>query len=304
MDIAEYVNTVEWFFGYGGTHIGLKRVFPNLRLVAACEIESYALANMVDKMEKGLLDSCPIWTDCKTFPTEPFKGGTVDLFVASYPCQPFSAAGKRLGCADPRHLWPYVKSFIRACEPRWVFLENVEGHISKGLTEVLADLEEMAYTVKCGVFSAAEVGAPHQRKRVFILAESDGEGCKRHQLPETESSGKIGGFRSTVGPTTVSRAPLWPSRPGEAQHGWEEPRVVNSESPKRWRPGDKDNSGWWVEETGGPDGTHGPVGQIKSELGRVPDGSRDRVDRLRLLGNGVVPQQAEKAFRYLIRKFE
>ena len=148
MDTPKYINTVEWFFGYGGNHLGLKRVLPNLRLIAACEIEAYAVANITEKMEQGRLDSAPVWTDCKTFPTEPFKGGVVDLFIASYPCQPFSAAGKRKGKEDPRHLWPYVREFIRETQPKMCFFENVEGHVSLGLREVLTDLANLGYRVE------------------------------------------------------------------------------------------------------------------------------------------------------------
>ena len=170
MDNTEHINTVEWFFGYGGNHLGIKRVLPNLRLIYVCEIEAYAVANILSKMETGQLDSAPIWTDCKTFPTKPFEGGELDLFIASYPCQPFSAAGKRKGADDDRHLWPYVREFVRKTRPGICFFENVEGHVSLGLREVLTDLADLGYRVESdsgepawGLFSAAEVGAPHRR---------------------------------------------------------------------------------------------------------------------------------------------
>lgn len=175
VDSSEHINTVEWFFGYGGNHLGLKRVLPNLRLLAACEIEEFAVENILAKMEAGLLEAAPIWSDCKTFPWEPFVDRT-HLFVASYPCQPFSAAGKRQGADDERHLWPYVHRWILRARPLLVFLENVEGHISLGLSTVISDLEEGGYKTAWGIFSASEVGAPHQRKRVFILAYRDGDG--------------------------------------------------------------------------------------------------------------------------------
>lgn len=120
-------------------------------------------------MEAGLLDKAPIWSDLKTFPAQEFRD-RVDLLVAGYPCQPFSAAGKRLGTEDPRHLWPHIAGSIRVIRPRFCFFENVEGHISLGLREVIGELEEIGYQTAWGIFSAREVGAPHQRKRVFILA--------------------------------------------------------------------------------------------------------------------------------------
>ena len=164
------VTCVEFFHGYGGNALGLKRAIPGLRSIAVCERDAFVVANMVSKMEKGLLDAVPIWTDVTDFPTRPFGCGLLDLFVASYPCQGFSNAGKRLGVDDHRHLWPYCRKFIGAVRPGWVWLENVEGHVSLGLSAVLSDLAEDGYTAAWGIFSASEVGAPHQRKRVFILA--------------------------------------------------------------------------------------------------------------------------------------
>jgi site-specific DNA-cytosine methylase len=175
VDTTQEINTVEWFFGYGGNHIGLKRCLPNLRLKSVCEIEEFAIENILAKMENGLLEAAPIWSNCKTFPTEPFVD-RVDLFIASYPCQPFSSAGKRQGEDDERHLWPSVYMWIRATRPLCVFLENVEGHVSLGLSTVISDLEEGGYSVAWGIFSARECldgnneTATHQRKRVFIMA--------------------------------------------------------------------------------------------------------------------------------------
>ena len=90
-----------------------------------------------------------------------------------YLCQPFSAAGKRGGADDAHHLWPEVARVIRECAPEWVFLENVAGHVSLGLETALREFWGMGYTPAAGLFSAAEVGAPHQRLRIFILAHTD-----------------------------------------------------------------------------------------------------------------------------------
>jgi len=183
VDITQEINTVEWFFGYGGNHIGLKRVLPNLRLRAVCEIEEFAIENILAKMESGLLEAAPIWSNCKTFPTQPFVD-RVDLFIASYPCQPFSSAGKRQGENDERHLWPSVYMWIRATRPLCVFLENVEGHVSMGLSTVISDLEEAGYETSWGIFSARECldgnneTATHQRKRVFIMAHFKDNGLE------------------------------------------------------------------------------------------------------------------------------
>jgi DNA (cytosine-5)-methyltransferase 1 len=149
-----------------------------LRTVALCEIEAFAIANLVAKMEAGLMDAAPVWTDLKTLPWESFRD-RVDILTGGYPCQPFSAAGKRLGTEDERHLWPHIAKGIAILKPRVCLFENVEGHITLGLSTVISDLEEMGYKVSWGIFSAAECGAPHQRKRVFIMAHDQSERVQR-----------------------------------------------------------------------------------------------------------------------------
>ena len=121
-------------------------------------------------MEEGRLCSAPIWSNVKSFDARPFRG-VVDGITGGFPCQPFSSAGKRKGQEDQRHLWPSIANSIRLCRPGWVFLENVPGLVTLGLRDVLQDLGQMGYRTTWGIFSAEEVGAPHQRKRVFILAK-------------------------------------------------------------------------------------------------------------------------------------
>ena len=243
--------------GYGGIGLGLKNIFgERLRTIAYCELEGFAQANLISKMEAGLLDAAPIWSDLKTFPYESFHG-LVDILIAGYPCQPFSAAGKRAGKDDPRHLWPFIADGIRILRPKLCFFENVEGHISLGLREVIGELESIGYQTAWGIFSASEVGAPHQRKRVFILAVSNSlggaaglsrslawnegvagiadnggdKGCgeladdsgERLSLSYGQRNGSAG-QRNAESQCCGHNA--WPSRPGEPQHGWEPPRVV------------------------------------------------------------------------------
>ena len=237
VDTTETITHVGLCAGYGGIELGLKRVLPALRTVALCEIEAFAIANLVAKMEAGLMDAAPVWTDLKTFPWESFRD-RVDILTGGYPCQPFSAAGKRAGKDDPRHLWPWIADGIAAMRPKLCLFENVEGHISLGLSDVIEDLAGMGYRTTWGIFSAAECGAPHQRKRVFILAHRKGEGlerydgllagCDQSRREPSESQGQVGGCDSS--------RDVWPSRPGQPQHAWEPPRVVeHSNSDRRER---------------------------------------------------------------------
>jgi len=223
------INHISLCAGYGGIDLGLSRAIPNLRTIAFSEIEAFACANLVAKMEAGLLDAAPIWTNLKTFPWSEFCD-KVDILSGGYPCQPFSAAGKRLGKEDPRHLWPWIADGIRIMRPRICFFENVEGHISLGLREVISELESLGYQTTWGIFSAREVGAPHQRKRVFILAHRKSEGlegydgllarCYESRRDSSEQEGQAGWSNSCGN--------AWPSRPGQPQHGWEPPRVVGN----------------------------------------------------------------------------
>jgi len=339
MDPTQFTH-VSLCAGYGGIDLGLRRVLPGLRTVAYSEIEEYACALLAARMESGHLDPAPIWSDLKTFPFREFHG-CVDILSGGYPCQPFSAAGKRRGTDDPRHLWPYIADGIRLCQPSICFFENVEGHITLGLRDVLGDLERLGYQATWGIFSASEVGAPHQRKRVFILAHR-----KRSRL-----EGLFSEPRQSADAEFGQRCPsVWPSRPGEQQHAWEPPRVVanahrrglEGAGAKRGRAEDavgsdresSDENLGDAEDRNGEgqrlqlrqgEGEHrGASGcerdgrrETKPSLGRNSDGPAggmdyaelciscdSRVDELRLLGNGVVPATAALAFRTLLTQLD
>jgi len=222
------ITTLEFCAGYGGIGLGLKNIFgERMRTIAYCELEGYAQANLLSKMEKGLMDVAPLWNDLKTFPYESFHG-LVDILIAGYPCQPFSSAGNRAGKEDPRHLWPWIADGIQLLQPRMCFFENVEGHISLGLSTVISDLEELGYKSSFGVFSASEVGAVHQRKRVFIMAHRNDEG-----LQGGKWFWQAGTQGSSSGHAAECSSNTWPSRPGKPQYAWEPPRVVGNAKHQR-----------------------------------------------------------------------
>jgi len=164
--------------GYEGIGIGLHRCIPNLRCVAYCEREAFAIANLVAKMESGLLDAAPVFTDVTNFPWAdyaPYMAGGILSF--GWPCQPVSCAGKRKATEDERWLFDIIADGISILRPGMLFAENVEGLLSARMPDgssvfghCIERLESLHYKVEAGIFSAAEVGAPHQRKRVFILA--------------------------------------------------------------------------------------------------------------------------------------
>ncbi|AUC53964.1 DNA methyltransferase [Sagittula sp. P11] len=160
--------------GAGGLDLGLTIALPGYRTVGHVERETYAAATLVARMEDSSLDRAVVWDDVGTFDGRPWRGA-VDIITAGYPCQPFSVAGKRRGADDPRHLWPHVARIIGEVEPPFVFLENVAHHLRLGFPEVAAGLVEMGYRLAAGLFTAAKVGAPHKRERLFILAIREGD---------------------------------------------------------------------------------------------------------------------------------
>ena len=160
--------------GAGGLDLGLTIAIPGYRAVGHVERETYATATLVARMEDAALDQAPVWDGVGTFDGRPWRGA-VDIITAGYPCQPFSVAGRRLGSEDPRHLWPHVARIIGEIEPPFVCLENVAHHLRLGFPEVASGLVGMGYRLAAGLFTAAEVGAPHRRERLFILAIREGD---------------------------------------------------------------------------------------------------------------------------------
>jgi DNA (cytosine-5)-methyltransferase 1 len=174
--------------GYEGIGLGLHRCIPNLRCVAYCEREAFAIANLVAKMESGLLDAAPVFTDVTNFPWAdyaPYMAGGILSF--GWPCQPVSTAGKRKATEDERWLFDIIADGISILHPGMLFAENVEGLLSARMPDgssvfghCIERLESLHYKVAAGIFSASEVGAPHQRKRVFILAYDKSQRIQGH----------------------------------------------------------------------------------------------------------------------------
>lgn len=109
----------------------------------------------------------------------------VDIITAGYPCQPFSVAGRRKGTNDERHIWPHIANAIRVLRPRYAFFENVAGHVSLGLADVLADLAEAGFDAEWTTVRASDVGAPHRRERLFILATDTERGRRDGRAHDT-----------------------------------------------------------------------------------------------------------------------
>ena len=157
--------------GAGGLDMGLMLAEPGFHTRCYVEWEEYPRESLIAGQRAGYLAPAPIWDDVTTFDARPLAGA-IDTLIAGYPCQPFSQAGQRKGEDDERHLWPDIERIAVELGDAltWCFFENVRGHVSLGLETVLRALRKMGFAVSAGIFSAEEVGATHERQRVFIVA--------------------------------------------------------------------------------------------------------------------------------------
>jgi len=307
VDNTNDITVLSLCTGYGGLELGLHRALGRPLRVVAVEIEAFAAANLVAKAEEGKLAIEALYPDLKTFPAERFSG-CFDYILAGYPCQPFSVAGKRKGEADERHLWPFIRDHIQQIRPLFVFLENVAGHLRLGFDRVVRDLDELGYTVEAGLFTAAEVGAPHKRERLFILAYSQSIRAMRKSNGFCGENGRQGG--TLLRQSIESGGELADTRPDDGRQG--QPGQQQEELPEELSGGDKlanaelqglyERGQYQTRQVARPGETQYDWEEprtVESGMGRAVDGFAGRVDELRLLGNGVVPAQAELAFRTL-----
>lgn len=167
---------ISLFSGIGGLDLGIGAAIKT-RTVAYVEREITCARVLAERASEGLLDEAPIYSDIRTFPTEVFAG-KVDGIIGGFPCQPFSVAGLQRSADDPRNMWPDTIRLIREIRPSFAFLENVPNlvvHKSRYFGTILGDLAQAGYDAEWGCFKASDVGAPHRRERLFILAYSKSE---------------------------------------------------------------------------------------------------------------------------------
>jgi DNA (cytosine-5)-methyltransferase 1 len=181
LDVDHTFSVLSICSGTGAGDLALRLAVPGARTLCYVEREAYAIGTLVRAVEEGSLAEADCWTDVKTFDGRPWRGH-IDCIVASYPCQPFSIAGRRRGVDDERHLWPHIARIIRETEPALVFIENVRNHLRLGFDSVCRDLWGMGYDTRAGLFSAEEIGAPHQRVRLFALAYARRQQHERRRI--------------------------------------------------------------------------------------------------------------------------
>lgn len=245
------MNALSLFSGIGGLDIAAE--LAGIKVVAFCEKDKFC-----QKILSKHWPKVPCFDDIKMLKGSDIKE-ELDIIFGGYPCQPFSVAGKRKGKDDDRYLWPEFSRLIDELRPTWVVGENVVGHITKGLDDVIMDLEAKGYATRTFVFPASAVGARHQRYRTFII-----------------------GFNSN----------------STNAFGIRKPNRKGADSEKR--PSKKIKPKWdkWQYELVAEHGVqeHETYADIVRDLHGIPN----RVDRLKSLGNAVVPKQAYPIFNVIM----
>ncbi len=312
------VNELSLFTGAGGGVLGSKLL--GWETIGYVEWDKYCQRVIAARIADGHLPAAPIFGDVREFVQSGAAAeyrGIADVVSGGFPCQPFSTAGKRAGADDPRNMWPATLDVLDAVRPTWAFLENVPGLLSSGYFGViLADLHAVGYDCRWGVVSAAAVGAPHLRKRLWIVAtnadsaERRGNGAQREthqrdtQPARNGQPGHVAYSKSEREPQFEGGASrregqrseaVWPESGaggrgtcGSAAARTEPYRRTASEVSQTVQPADRHgnerNPVWW---------------EVEPNVGRVVDGVAARVDRLRALGNGQVPAVAAAAWLML-----
>ena len=268
--MSERYTHLSLFSGIGG--LDLAAEWAGFETVGQCEWADYP----TKVLEKHWPDVAR-WKDIRTLTKEDFYGRTglhtVDIISGGFPCQPFSVAGKQKGKGDDRYLWPEMLRVITELAPRWVIGENVPGILRIAADDVCKDLERAGYEVGIFDYEAAAVGAPHRRERIAFVAHANNaglQGRERKELRERTGKWTAGqGGTPTANAESTERA----RERGMARERRAEPRC----------------GGWWA---------------VEPDVGRVAHGVPNRVDRLKCLGNAVVPQAFYPIFRAIMDEMQ
>lgn len=295
------------FAGIGGLDIAAE--WAGFQTVGQCEFADYPTR----VLERHWPD-VPRWRDIRTLTGGEFyeRTGlrTVDVISGGFPCQPFSVAGKQKGKDDDRYLWPEMLRVIRELAPRCIVGENVPGIIRIAAGQVVKDLEQAGYHVVVFNFEAAAVGALHRRERVAFVGYRDADSLENAGRSRFSEQRVLPEFAGRTESERACETVAYATEPGMERQGWEfaavkangsrkrqsdptcEPLAADTKRTKLQREGTTARgrwselgcSSWWATE---PD------------VGRVAHGVPNRVDRLKCLGNAVVPQQFYPIFRAL-----
>jgi DNA (cytosine-5)-methyltransferase 1 len=273
------MNELALFAGAGGGILGGKLL--GWRTVCAVEWEPYPASVLCARQNDGFFAPFPVWDDVQTFDGKPWKG-IVDVVSGGFPCQDISAAGKGAGIDGERSgMWREMARIIHEVRPRYAFVENSPMLTSRGLGTVLGDLSSMGFDARWGVLGAADVGANHQRDRIWIVARN--MAYPRRELRQTREPARM-----------ESKTEIWSTRAIHNQSSGERQNVSHTNLSQRkegslpigvqQKNTEFGDSRWWETE---PD------------VGRMAHGVVAGVDRLKAIGNGQVPLCAATAWQIL-----
>lgn len=262
------MNGLDLFSGIGGITLALNEW---VKPIAYCEIDRYAQSVLLSRIADEQLPRAPIWNDITSL------NGTmlpsIDIIYGGFPCQDISVAGNGIGLAGERSgLFFHIARLVKETNPRFIFLENVPAIRTRGLNSVVQTLTELGYDCRWTIVSAAEVGAPHLRKRWFLLAHSHSLRLQPNQFEECKKESVAGNNGEEKSLANTNGKGFSSNVRGGFKEKHTELRNLS-------------NRDWWTSE---PD------------VDRVVYGLPYRVDRIKGLGNSVVPFQAKKAFMKLM----
>ena len=310
--------------GIGGFALGFEWAELS-RPVLFCDIEPWSRQVLAKHWP-----NVPIAQDVKELANDPDRNvPDCDILTAGYPCQPFSLAGKRGGKEDPRHIWPYILRIVASKRPAWCVFENVYGHLTLGLDQVLLDLEAEGYATRPFIVPACSVDAPHRRDRVWIIAKKvrpDTDSKRPHRAQEYKhgeaepTDGQERDFGSVCEVLADSGSAAKRSA-GDVADTYNTRQSSSQGSGKDNRNKSGNNFGWSGQDVADTDGQRGRLRNTQrkdaEDAGQSPQHSRDnstrmegwlteppvgrvahgipkRVDRLKGLGNAIVPQIAQR----------
>ena len=304
------MRLLDLFSGIGGFSYAAETLIGGYETVAFCEMDEFC-----QKVLKKHWPQVPIFDDVRTL--DAARLGRIDIVTGGYPCQPFSQAGRRQGEEDERHLWPEMLRIIKSCQPRYVLAENVAGHVTMGLDQVLTDLEDQGYTTRPIIVPACAKNAPHRRDRVWIIGQNvddSNDSTDRAKRGKTREKNSLQKEYRQTGFSWFSDRTSDDSKPVAntesinrhdngivRKHGEAKTQKIprnrdgisdtQGQQPKR-------SSSWSVDGKMGDMADGISTGLLRhfdrepEHIPRVTTGEKDRAKKLKALGNSIVPQVA------------
>ena len=272
------LNGLDLFSGIGGISLALQ---PWIRTVCYVEIDRYCQAVLRTRIRDGDIEDAPIWDDVTTFDPGPWIGA-VDIVTGGFPCQDISLAGNGAGLDGERSgLFWEIHRIAGEIRPAFIFLENVPAITGRGGREVVGALTALGYDCRWGVLSAFDVGADHERERWWCLAHVDSPRQSQQEGPQQGQWGWTGNSAEKT-LTHADGARLQRGRYAGEDEQDAEDLITWSGLTEHFAPARRER---W--------------GSLKPLVGRSVHRIPHRMDRIRGLGNSVVPQCAREAFKRL-----